>query len=616
MSAGQRVPGLRDLPLPSSRAPGASLEAPPVSDEGLKRRAWAVLALLFGLYLLVFGKVAYLQLWARPKLEDDGKKLQPRFREPAGRPGEILDAYERVLATSVQTFAIKIKPEGFRQEKSTPAQRAAAVRILAQVLGVSEAEIWEKVNSPAPWEYLARRVSPEVKARLAEAVDKYDLPYIRWDAEYQRAYPFQSMACHLLGWRGRDHAARCGLEAVYDFLLTGLPGSAAGMRDKYGRLIPWPAARRPLGARPGRSLVLTIDLDVQQVVEAALDHLVVRYHPLGGCQAVVMDPRTGAVLGMAARPAYDPNWFSGVASGRRPTNADLSCPLVHHAWEPGSVMKVFAVAEALEQGLTSEGEVFLCPGAIMVGGKPLHCAHGTAHGRLDLSGVVAKSCNISAARLAMRVGPQRMLAMLHRFGFGAPTYVGLQHEGFGSLPPAPGHERLYERDVANLGFGQGLSVTMMQLAAAYAALVNDGVYMQPYVVDRVVEANGIVYRRVEPVAVRRVCSAATSRRLRAMLKLCVEAGTGQAARIAGLEVGGKTGTADKAKQGGYQGHIAVFVLVAPVWQPEILVAVMADEPQGAYYGGAVAAPVAREIALGVLRLRGQLPAAELHAHGT
>jgi len=583
------------------------------SRSALVTRARFVLGTLFGAYALIWGAVWWYQVHKRAELEALAPRFQPLFREPAGQPGDILDAKGRVLATSVQTYAVKIDPQKFREEfRGQPAQKSQAVRTLAAMLGESESHVRSKVESARSWEYLAQHVPGETRRRLAEAIRKGNprIPYVTTEVQYRREYPLGSTACYVLGWRGVDHAARCGLEQTYDFLLTGLPGSAVGSRDKYGRLILWPAARRPVDARPGRSIVLTIDADIQQAAEVALDHLMAKHTPRRGCAALVMDPRTGRVLAMAAKPAYDPNEFSGAVTGRRPEIKHLENPLVNYGFEPGSVMKTFTIAAALDAGVTSENETFSCSGSLPnVGGRPLSCADGHAHGTMRLAEVLARSCNISAARLAMRLGGTRETEALRRFGFGAPTGIGFRPEGHGALPPAPGEPVLRERDVANLGFGQGMSATLIQLTAGYCALVNGGVYMQPMIVERVLEPTGEEWYRVPPVHMRRACTERTSERIRAMLQLVVEHGTGKLARIPGVRVGGKTGTAQKPGPKGYQkgAYVAVFVLVLPADDPRYVISVMADEPQNGYHGGTVAAPAAREIALAILRLERQLP---------
>lgn len=578
-------------------------------------RAAVALGGVLAIYAAVVFKVGWLQIVKRAELEQISHQLLHRSYEEPGKPGDILDRFGRVLATSVEVYDVKIDPWLFRKN-TTLEKRREAVPVLAHVLGVPAQEIWEKVNSDRGYEYLATGVSPKVKGRVEAAKKEHRIPWVTFDVRYRREYPMGKAACYVLGWRGPNHAPRCGLEQTYDFLLTGIRGSKVLNIDKYGRLVPWDSGKRAMPARPAKSIVLTIDADLQQATETALVHLWKRFRPKR-CLAVVMEPKTGAVLAMAALPGYDPNWFSGSAQSQwRKKDKPLDNPVVNWGFEPGSVMKAFTVAAALELGITNEREVFHCEGKIPnLGGKPLSCAGGTAHGTLNLVMAVARSCNLTAARLAMRIGGPTLVAWLKRFGFGHPTRVGIRPEGFGLLPPGPGQERLRQRDVANLGFGQGMSATLIQLAAAYCGLLNDGKYMLPYVVKEVVRRDGEVFRRVEPKMVRQVCSPETSRRIRRMLRMVVQKGTGKDARIPGVDVGGKTGTAQKPKPGGgYWGrerpekHIAVFVLAVPIEEPELVIAVAADEPKGRYHGGDVAAPTAREIAVEALRLRGELPA--------
>lgn len=606
---------LVELPLRSmtSPLPSKAARAHEQKDNFATALCWrgvVAVAVVLVVFIVIWFRVAHLQIFKRAELESFADGFQPRYGELAGQPGDLLDCYDRVMATSVQVFAIKIDPRRFREDVPVAA-RGKAVRLMAEALGRPESEIWATVKSSRSWEYLARRVSIETKNCLVQVLRDNDIPRVVAEPEYVREYPMGLTAASLLGWRGPDHAARCGVEQAYDFVLTGLPGSRVGNRDKYGRLVLWGAERQAVRARPGRGVVMTVDADLQQAAEIALGNLEAKHHPKA-CHALVIEPKTGAIRAMASRPSYDPNWFSGaVQSNRRPTKDDLDNPVVNKGFEPGSVMKIFTVAEALEEGKTEESEGFSCGGMLPnVGGRPLYCNDGRAHGSMNLTGVVCKSCNINAARLAQRIGGVAIVKALKRFGFGAPTRVGLYPEGFGLLPPSPGHDMLYERDVANLGFGQGMSCTLIQLAAAYCGVVNDGVYMLPYVVQSVVEEDWTEFRRVQPKAVRRVCSVETSRRLRQMLQAVVDEGTGRAARIPGVKVGGKTGTAQKpGPSGRYEKgkHVAVFVMVVPIDDPRWVIAVMADEPKNGYHGGQVAAPAAKEIALAALRLSGKLP---------
>ncbi|MBC7287931.1 MAG: penicillin-binding protein 2 [Armatimonadetes bacterium] len=571
-------------------------------------RAYIVAGVLLGFLLVVFGRVAHLQLFKYARLEALEGRVHQSFRRPAGPPGDILDSYGRVVATSEPAWAVKINPCGFRRLVPEGKEREAAIKHLAQALGQPEARVREVVNQDRTWGYLARYVTTEVKERVREAAKKYGIPHITFDPEYRRVYPLKTAACHVVGWRGPDQTARTGLEAAYSFVLDSQPGSARGATDKYGRHVPWPDRGRPYPGREGRCLVTTLDIDIQQALESALDSVYARYRP-DACLGIVMEAKTGGVLAMAARPNYDPASFGRSGKGRRrASEEDIKNPCTQRGFEPGSAMKPFVVAAALEEGLVSESDHFFCDGALSeVGGPPIHCAHGARHGTLTLTEVIAKSCNVSAGRIALRVGGEKLLEWLRRFGFGQAVGIELP-EALGLLPPAPGHPCLYKRDVACLGFGQGMSATLIQLAAAYCALANDGVYMLPHMVRRIVSRDGSVFREIEPVRLRRVCSVETSRRVRAMLQSVVEHGTGTNARIPGVAVGGKTGTAQRPKPGGgFEGYIASFVMVLPIDDPRYVIAIVVDNPHGGQYGGSVAAPAVRDVALAILRTHGEIP---------
>ena len=569
----------------------------------LMRRGVIATGALLAFLGLVFYRVLVLQLFLWPHYAELEARLRPRALRPPDPPGEILDAYGRTLATSRTTWAVKVDPDNFRRAYKERTTRDEAVRVLADVLQVPEKTIREAINKPGHFAYLKRPIDRKERDRVRAAIEKNDIKHVDFDREYERVYLLDKTACHAIGWRGPDQSPRMGLEAVYDFVLQSQPGSSLGATDAHGREIPSNGRGKPYRGRPGRYLVTTIDIDIQTSLETALDKVVRQYRPKRA-MGIVMDPRTGEVLAMAARPCFNPNDFCRRGEGRKKvTKQDLINPVTQTGFEPGSCMKPFVVAAALEEGVTNETERFYCNGVLTeAGGPPIHCAHGARHGSLTLVDVVARSCNVSAARLALRLGGERLIEWLKMFGFARPTGIELP-EGLGLLPPGPGRQRLYPRDVACLGFGQGLSVTLIQLASAYCALANDGVLMLPHLVKRVEERDGTVFRRVEPLAVRRVCSAATSRRVLSMLESVVERGTGKAARIEGVRVGGKTGTADRPKRGGgFEGYVSSFVMVVPVDDPQYVIVIVVDYPHGGHYGGVVAAPAAREVALTALRV--------------
>ncbi len=450
---------------------------------------------------------------------------------------------------------------------------------------------------------LARLLDPKRVQALAE-----DRPEGVWtDREWKRVYPGGRLACHVLGRRSPWHEPLEGAELRWAFALDGRPGTRPRNVDSYGRSILGADSTGVLAPEPGNNLVLTIDWSLQQVVELALDRCMERSGP-ETATCTVMDPRTGEILALASRPNYAP---AGMAEG---TPEEIAARLkdlpVVRQYEPGSLFKVLLAAATLQAENYETRATYYCSGyAADVGGRPLRCWDPKGHGNCDLTEMVAHSCNIAAARFAMLIGAEHYRNFLEALGLGVRTGIGLPGEAEGTLHPA---EQMQVRDLANLGFGQGVSVTDIQMLTAVCAVINGGELMQPHIVRAVMDAEtNRPVREIEPLSLRTVCSSETSRQVREMMGAVVDRGTGRLAAIEGLEVGGKTGTAQKwlGSEGGFiEGrNIVSFVMVAPLEAPRFAILVTADEPARGEHGAAVAAPVAKTVAMAALRQAGLLP---------
>ncbi len=577
-------------------------------------------AMLIGIIALALGlaaRLVYVQLINRDHFLAVAARVDPPHRPAVPQPGAIRDRRGRIVADSVVTASLKVDPKLLRRYEDV----GEASRYLNSVLGIPVEQIEQKLNSERDFAYLERRVPLDT----AEQVLARRLAGITQDLEYKRVYPEGEVGCHLLGYFSSDHRPLGGLERRYRFVLQGREGTPLVNQDAWGRRIVGMENQPALPAVPGKDLVLTVDWDLQRVVDDALARCWQREDP-DEATAVVMDAGTGAILALASRPNYDPNTIASAGTGVArvdipPRNlVNLS---VTRAYEPGSTFKVLLAAAALDSGAVSLTDTFYCPGTTEVGGKPLKCwgrwASNGGHGRLNMAGMIAKSCNICAALTATKVGAERYVKFLRRCGLGAYTRAGFPGEAAGSLRDS---KKMYERDVANMGFGQGVAVTDLQLVAAVSAVVNGGVLMQPYVVDRVLNADGSVYRQVNPVPIRRVCSEETSRIVRSLIRGAVEHGTGLRAQIEGVAVGGKTGTAqiwDSKKRKWLEGqHIVSFVLVAPLdATPRFVILVTARVRGENRHGSTVAAPVAREIAVYMLQEGGpRVPETSARPDGT
>jgi stage V sporulation protein D (sporulation-specific penicillin-binding protein) len=550
-------------------------------------------------------RLAYLQtvrsgFYAR--LGDElGRVVQP----DAVRPGTIYDANKRVLADAESVADVAVDPRDARLKDSTKLRQA-----LVQVLGLSPQVVDQKLASSRQYELLLPRV-PAAKVAQLRALQ---LPALVFAPGYQRVYPNGALGAHVLGGYHSDQRPAEGLDLRYRFLLSGQPGTPRHNVDAWGRTIVGMEEDAALPSEPGKSLVTTLDLDLQREVEAALQHIWT-YNQPENAVAVVMEPATGAVLALACRPNYDPNDLSrSYPAGQRPQIPERNLLDLPACWvyEPGSTFKVLTAAAALQYHAVTMTEIFHCPGSIMVGGRPLHDWGKYAligHGDQNLAGILAQSANTGMAQVGMRLGARRFTDFLAGCGLGRPTGVGLPGEASGRVF-SPRELRI--RDLADMSFGQHVLVTPLQLTAAICGIVNDGLYMQPQLVRQVLNADGSVFRQIQPVQKTVVCTPEVSALIRQILVGVVENGTGRLARIPGVVVGGKTGTAqvwdpithsfpDALK-------VVSFVLIAPAdRRPDFCILIIANNPKIGEHGADVCAPAAKQIATYLLRREGHLP---------
>jgi cell division protein FtsI (penicillin-binding protein 3) len=549
------------------------------------RRA-AVVGGIFMLCLVAIGvRAGYVQIfcgeWLQNKAEGQVKK---KLTVQAQR-GTIYDARQQALAVSIETPSIAAYPGSIKDKP-----RAAA--LLAKTLGLKPGAVLHKLNSTKQFVWLKRQVTP----KTAEAVKALKIEGVGSSQEQDRFYPNSELAAQVLGFTGVDGNGLEGLEYYYDRELKGEEQKVTIFKDKLGRGF----AGDPLaGLRPaGSNLVLTLDSNVQFIAERALGEAVEAHNAQSGL-AIVMNPKTGALLAIAHVPAFDPNNY-----GKHHSSSWRNRAITDY-FEPGSTMKIFSVAAALETGTIDADTIFYCEnGTYLVGD---HTVHDTkSHGWLSLQQIVKYSSNIGAVKLVEKIGRRSLYNSLRQFGFGQRTQIDCPGESSGSLAH---YKRWTSVDAGAIAFGQGVSVTGLQLITAVAALANDGLMMQPHIVQAVTDFNGQLVRNVEPRAVGQVVSAKTARAVRRMMRTVItEGGTGTHAELDGYDVCGKTGTAQKiGKNGRYapNKYVSSFVGFAPAQQPALAVLVIVDEPQAVHYGGVVAGPAFRRIikeTLGYLKI--------------
>jgi len=559
-------------------------------------------AVLVLLALAVLGlRSAQLMVVQRRQVLQLKRYVASTYHQPRVRPGDLVDSTGQPLAISVELTQVCANPHAIAD-----GERPAIARVLAAQLGMRESMVAQRLAGTGFYSVVKTHVDPAT----ARAVQALHLPGIFTERAYERLYPQGAFCANVIGFREKSTE------------LTGLAGLELGLADVLDRpwqgpdLSGWSGALEvglstdPVAAA-GPTVVLTIDPRIQAAAELGIAHCLAQFRPKAA-SCTVLDSKTGAILAMASLPTFDPNEFQRAARAQQWSHFD-NLP-ASRAWEPGSVAKVIVVASALEAGVITPASRFTCNGTRTVGGKTIGCwgpyrAHG--HGLQNVPQVLANSCNISASQISTRLGADQFPLWMAEFGLGRSTRSGLFPEAEGRVPD-PGH--LDSVTLATLGFGQGMAVTDLQLAAAVGAIANDGVLMRPHIVKELRAPNGRLLSHTEPEKVRDVISPKTAHLVRDMMRGVVEHGTGRRAAIPGTVVAGKTGTAQKVAPGhereGYaEGKVvSSFVGIAgcDTLRP-IVVMVSLDEPAGGATGGLAAAPVFREVAEAALRHLGTLP---------
>lgn len=523
---------------------------------------WRARVLFFvmqaGLFML-FGRGVYLQCIHNAFLQQKGSERYSRVLEISAHRGSILDRNGDPLAVSTPVEAVWACPS---KVDATPHQ----LRELAQVLEMSVGEITSRLaDRDREFVYLKRQLPPY----QAEQVVRLGISGVSLRREYRRYYPDGNVAAQLLGFTDVDDNGREGMELALQPQVGGEDGSRSVIRDKHGNVVEQVASLRP--PKPGVDVILSIDNRLQSLAIRELRLAVEKHHAKSG-SIVMLDARTGEVLAMGNWPSYNPN------NRVKPEPAVMRNGAVIDQYEPGSTMKPFTVAAALESGkVTPRTVIDTAGGKLQIGGYTIHDTH-VSYG-LTVAQVIQRSSNVGAAKMALSLPPQVMWDDLKAEGFGEPTGSGFPGEASGRLRDYTSWRPVEQ---ATMSYGNGISVSLLQLARAYTIFAGDGVLMPVSLLKLSAPPEG-----------KRVFSADTAREVRAMLELVTKpGGTAPLAQISGYRVAGKTGTAHKVEHGRYVDHyIASFIGLAPASHPRLIVAVKIDDPKDEYYGGEVAAPV-------------------------
>ncbi len=531
-----------------------------------------LLLLLFGAsFIGLAGRALWLQALNNDFLQRKGESRYSRVVEIGASRGMIVDRNNEPLAISTPVESVAASPADVDADP-------AALRRLAQLLGIGNEELRTRLaDTRREFVYLKRQLPPD----QAERVVQLGIPGVFLQREHRRYYPAGEVMSHIIGFTGVDDRGQEALELAFEESLAGKPGSRRVIKDRLGRIVEDVESIRV--PQNGQQLRLSIDARIQYLAFRELKSAVAAHRAKAG-GIVVLDVATGEILAMANLPAYNPN-NRGRLDAQRTRNR-----VVTDLFEPGSTLKPFTAAAALEAGLFKPGTVIqTAPGQLTIGSRTIHDAH--PQGALTVAQVIQKSSNVGTAKMGLAMPSEMLWSLFSRAGFGTPPRSGFPGEVSGRLRA---HSTWKPIEQATMSYGYGISVSLLQLARSYTIFASDGM-LHPVT----------LLRRDGPVQGTRVVSAQTALAVRQMLEMAAQpGGTAPGAQVSGYTVAGKTGTAHKLEGRGYAAnrYVSSFVGMAPASRPRVIVAVMIDEPSaGQYYGGAVAAPVFSHVVAGTLR---------------
>jgi cell division protein FtsI (penicillin-binding protein 3) len=546
----------------------------------IERRIGLLFAGFLLLFTIILGRALWIQGVQGASLSSQALSQQTETITVPGLRGRLLDRRGRELAVSEDAASIYATPY---QVKDPP----RTARRLAPLLGLPPGEILKGLNSNSGFAYLARKVD----LGAAKKIEAMHLPGIGQLPDSRRTYPQGDLAGQVIGAVGTDGQALTGLEVGENHILRGITGEHRVIKDALGQPIELQTVRP---ASDGHDVQLTLDSVLQQKTEEVLAGIGQTYSPKGAT-AIVMNPQTSQVLAMANWPPVNPSDLSNAS------NQDLENQATGFTYEPGSTFKAFTIGAALQDHLVTPDTQFHLEPTIQVADRTVHEAEARGPVDLTVAQILAESSNVGAVTIGLKLGAERFSQWVSRFGFGRTTGVQYPGEERGIVPPLDNYSG---SSMGNLPIGQGISVTPMQMAAAYAAIADGGVLRRPQLVEKV---GG---RPVREPRGKRILKPQIASEVRQMLEGVLQAGgTASEVSVPGYVLAGKTGTAQVAVNGGYSNtrFVASFIGFAPASNPQLEVAVVVDEPQGDIYGGSVAAPAFGQIASFALPYLGIAP---------
>ena len=554
--------------------------------KGIDKRIKILFIVLLLLFIMIILRVFYVQMIDYKKLNKYAEDLWSRDLPIEADRGLILDRNGEVLANNLTTTSLVLIPNQIKNKKKTTI-------LLAEILNVSYKDMKQHVYKQTSIE----RVHPEgrrLSYDVAEKISALKLDGVYLVKEAKRNYPYKNLLSHSLGYVGIDNQGLSGLELQYDKYLTGKSGAIKYFSDAKGNKLN--LSDIYVEPQDGMNLSLTIDLDIQKSLERELDNVVDMFSP-DMALAIVMNPNNGEILGMASRPDYDPNNYQDYSEEVLSRNLPIWA-----SYEPGSTFKIITTSAAVEENVVDlQKDHFYDSGSVTVDGAVLRCWKAGGHGEQTMLQVLQNSCNPGFVKMGQLLGKEKLFSYIDKFGFGEKTGVDLNGEGKGIIFDL---NQVGNVELATSAFGQGVSVTPIQQVAAVSAVVNGGTLYQPYIVKSISEKEtGSIIYEAKKKKVRQVISKKTSKIMRKALESVVAKGGGKSAFIEGYRIGGKTGTAQKVKDGKYLvgNYIMSFMAVVPSNDPQAVLYLAIDNPKNtALLSSYTTTPIARRILLDII----------------
>ena len=554
------------------------------NDERIK---WIFLIVVL-LFLIIFFKIVYVQVFSYDKLSSLSDDLWSRELPISASRGKILDRNGVVLADNITITSLIIIPNQVKDAEKVS-------KVLSEILDTSYENMYAHVTKKTSIE----RVHPEgrnLSFEIADKINSYSFDGVYLVKESKRYYPNKNMLSHVLGYTGVDNQGLSGIELLYDEYLTGEDGAIKYYSDAKGNKLDMAEVYREPEA--GLDVMLTVDYDIQVSVERELDNIVKSFSP-DHALAVAMDPNTGEILAMSSRPDFDPNNYKKYNS--QTLNRNLP---IWMTYEPGSTFKIITTASAVEEGVVNlEKDTFYDSGSVTVSGAKLRCWKAGGHGHQTMLEVFENSCNPGFVKMGFSLGKEKLFSYLDLFGFGDKTGIDLNGEGKGIIFDVGDVKDL---ELATTSFGQGVSVTPLQQITAVSSIVNGGNLYKPYIMKSILDSKtNNVYLENKKEFVRKTISKNTSNIMRMALESVVAKGGGKVTYIDGYRVGGKTGTAQKVENGRYleNNYIMSFMAVLPSNDPEVVLYLAIDNPKKtALLSSYTTTPFVRKILLDIINI--------------